>query len=238
MSLKTDIYNAVNSIVEGNMTVEETSNVPDIDDSNLTFGLRGKRFKCICFNIDMRGSTNILEKHNANVVIKIHKAFFIAVLKIVKSLGGEVRSFNGDSLLAFFVGDDSSAIEAAIKAAMQVKYILISDNDSLKNKIKIKYDTDIDIGIGLDIGSVTTAKVGIQGDNNRDLIWIGSNVNRAVKISDTRKSSYNIGVSERLYNRLTNNVKYHNNVNMWQQSNFSYNGINEMMFITSYYWTV
>lgn len=238
MSLKTDIINAVNSIIDNQMEILDTRYVPDIEDTYLTFGLRGKRFQCVCFHIDMRGSTAILEKHNSNVVIKIHKAYFITIVKIVKSLGGEVRSFNGDSILAFFMGNDANAIESAIKAAMQTKYLLMNDEESLKIKVKNKYDTDIDIGIGLDIGTVTTAKVGISGDNNKDLIWIGSNVNRSVKISDTREYPNHIGITKRLYDNLTNNTKYSNNKNMWQKSKFIYNGVEEEMYITSYCWSV
>lgn len=240
MSLKTDIFNAVNSIIDNPMVIGEVNHVPDINDSALTFGLTGQRFKNVCFYIDMRGSTAILEKHNANVVIKIHKAFFITVLKIVNTNGGEVRSFNGDSLLAFFPGNDSNSIESAIKSAMQVKYILLIDDSCLKNKIKNKYDTEIDIGIGLDIGTAIAAKIGQSGSNNQDLIWIGSNVNHSVKISDNRKSPNNIGITNRLYQNLTNLVKYKGNTttNMWQKSNCNYNNAAEDIYLTSFCWDI
>jgi class 3 adenylate cyclase len=240
MRLKNDIMSDVISIIDGHMDIDDVSTVPDINDSTLTFGLTGKRFKNVCFYIDMRGSTAILEKHNANVVIKIHKAFFIIVLKIVKSNGGEVRSFNGDSLLAFFPGNDSSSIESAIKSAMQTRFMILSDENSLKSIIKTKYDTEIDIGIGLDIGTTTASKIGQSGLNNRDLIWIGSNVNHSVKISDDRNLPNNIGITSRLYSNLTNLVKYKesNTTNMWQKSSYSYNGNQEDVYITAYHWSV
>lgn len=239
MSLKTDIFNAVNSIIDNQMEINEVVKVPDISDSSLTFGLTGQRFINVCFYIDMRGSTAVLEKHNANVVIKIHKAFFIVVLKVVNNNGGEVRSFNGDSLLAFFPGNNSTSIESAIKSAMQVKYLLLVDENCLNKKIKQKYDTEIDIGIGLDIGTTTAAKIGQSGSNNQDLIWIGSNVNHSVKISDDRKATNNIGITSRLYDNLTNNTKFHNNTtNMWQRSFYSYNNHSEVVYITAYHWTV
>lgn len=75
MSLKNDIFSSVISIIDNSMVINDVVKVPDISDSTLTFGLTGKRFNSVCFYIDMRGSTAILEKHNANVVIKIHKAF-------------------------------------------------------------------------------------------------------------------------------------------------------------------
>ena len=135
--LKDDIYSTVNSILDNQMDITNENTVPDIEDAQLTFGLTGKRFSNVFFYIDMRGSTKILEKHNANVVIKIHKAFFIIILKIVNSHNGEVRSFNGDSVLAFFMGNDSNTIDSAIKAAMQIKYLMLIDENCLKNKVSI-----------------------------------------------------------------------------------------------------
>lgn len=234
--LKDDIYNSVNSILNNHMDISDITTVPDIEDSQLTFGLTGKRFNNVCFFIDMRGSTKILEKHNVNVVIKIHKAFFIIILKIVNSLNGEVRSFNGDSMLAFFVGNDSVAINSAIEAAMKIKYLLMIDENCLKNKVFKKYDTEIDIGIGLDIGTTTAAKVGYSGTNNKDLIWIGSNVNHSVKMSDKRKTPNTIGITKRLYDNLTNETKYSNGKNMWQKSDYIYNEVIEDVYITSYHW--
>lgn len=237
--LKDDIYNSVNSILDDHMDVKDVSTVPSIEDRQLTFGLSGKRFNNVCFFIDMRGSTKILEKHNANVVIKIHKAFFITILKIVNALDGEVRSFNGDSILAFFVGNDSNTIESAIEAAMKVKYMLLIDENSLKEKVLRKYDTEIDIGIGLDIGTTTVAKVGYSAKNSKDLIWIGSNVNHSVKISDNRNRPNNIAITKRLYDNLTNTAKFSTKgKNMWQQSSCRYNDKNEVIHITDYYWQV
>ncbi|MDY0277380.1 MAG: adenylate/guanylate cyclase domain-containing protein [Acholeplasma sp.] len=240
MSTKTDIQNAVNSIFEGHINIIDVSIVPDINDARLTFGLTGQRFNNVCFYIDMRGSTAILEKHNANVVIKIHKAFFITVLKIVRLNRGEIRSFNGDSLLAFFPGNDSTTIESALKASMQTKYMLMVDENCLKNIVNRKYNTDIDFGIGLDIGTTLVAKIGQSGYNNQDLIWIGSNVNRSVKISDERDYPNNIGITDRLYSNLTNLVKYKHGstTNMWQKSTYVYNHSQDDVYITGYCWEI
>ena len=238
MSLKDDISNSVNSILDNDMIITDTSCVPDINDTSLTFGLIGKRFKSVSLYIDLRGSTAILEKHNSNVVIKIHKSYFITIVKIVRNRGGEVRSFNGDSILAFFPGDDSSTIENAVRVAMELKFMLLVDANSLKSKVARKYNTNIDIGIGLDIGSTTVAKVGMSGYNNQDLIWTGSNVNRAVKISDVRRANENIGISKRLYDRLTNSVKFHESTNMWKGEYYTYNGSGELQYKTSYYWSL
>ena len=70
----------------------------------LTFGNTGLKFEATVLYIDMRNSTEILNKHNRATVAKMHMAYFHTVVKIANSLGGEVRSFNGDSMLVFFKG--------------------------------------------------------------------------------------------------------------------------------------
>lgn len=70
MSLKNDIINSVNGILNNNMNIEDVGFIPDKNTQGLTFGLNGKRYQCVCLFIDMRGSTAILEKHNSSTVIK------------------------------------------------------------------------------------------------------------------------------------------------------------------------
>lgn len=101
MGLKEDIVSKVKEIMDTNFEVTDVTYVPDINDTKLTFGNTGLRFSATVLFIDMRGSTKILNKHNRRTVAKIHMAYFHTVTKIAKSLGGEVRSFNGDSMLAF-----------------------------------------------------------------------------------------------------------------------------------------
>lgn len=239
MSLKINIENSVNETLNNNMIVDDIDFVPDINTSSFTFGLTGKRFQSVCLYIDMRGSTAILEKHNSSTVIKIHKAFFITILKIVRSFNGEVRSFNGDSILAFFESHTTESIENALKSALTLKYMLLVDDNCLKNKVENMYGTTIDIGIGLDLGSTVSSKVGSNGYNNQDLIWIGKNVNKSVKISDVRNTPYNIGISKRLYDKLPNSVLYDKDgYNIWISENMKYNNNYELILKTSYYRTV
>jgi adenylate cyclase len=111
MGLKQDIIDKVKAIVDEEFTVEDVTYVPDIKNSKLTFGNTGLRFEATVLYIDMRGSTEILNKHNKASVAKMHMAYFHTAIKIAKSLGGEVRSFNGDSILIFFQGTTQGDIE-------------------------------------------------------------------------------------------------------------------------------
>ena len=71
MSLKKEIFNEVNTILENKFEVEQVDYVPDIENTKLTFGNKGLQFKGTVLYIDMRGSTAILSKHNRPIVAKI-----------------------------------------------------------------------------------------------------------------------------------------------------------------------
>lgn len=188
MGLKADIINKTKEIESETFQVEEVSYVPTISNSKLTFGCKGLEFEATVLYIDMRGSTAVLNTHQKRTVAKIHMLFYHAIVKVAKSTGGEIRSFNGDSLLVFYPGTTKQSLSNAVKAAMQMTYaIKILLNDNLKNY------SDIDFGIGIDDGKVLATKVGVGGsDETKDLIWIGNPVNKSTKISDNCKSSYNI----------------------------------------------
>lgn len=246
MGLKNDITQKVKEILDNNFTIEDVTYVPEISDSKLTFGNKGLQFEATTLYIDLRDSTKILNKHNKSTIAKIHKAYLFTTVKIATSLGGQVRSFNGDSVLAFFEGTSKTSLSNAVKAAMQIRY-MIANSESGINTLLSKYSA-VDFGIGLDDGKILCVKVGVGGDDNtKDLIWIGNPVNKSVVISDDCKASDYIGISSYVYSNLNDDVKYGMQknyfgqdvkVDMWTPHKVLYNGSYETIYKTSWYWTV
>ena len=242
--MKADIEQAVKDIIDTNFEVTDITKVPDLEDTRLTFSNKGLRFEATTLYIDMRGSTSILNNHNRTSVAKLHKAYFHIIVKIAKSLGGEVRSFNGDGMLVFFQGTSKNTLSDAVKSAMKMKYML-TQNEIITKKLE-KYSS-INFGIGIDDGKILCSKVGLSGTNNRDLVWIGNAVNKSVKIGDNLESPYHIGISSYVYNNLKDDVKYHvtkddwgneTTVDMWNYGTFTYNGEQASYYYTSYLWSV
>lgn len=246
MGLKQDITDKVKDIIDTNFTTEEVAYVPEISNSKLTFANTGLLFEATVLYIDMRDSTKVLNKHNKPTIAKIHKAYLHTTVKIATSLGGEVRSFNGDSVLAFFQGTTKRSLSNAVRAAMQIRY-MIANSESGINNLLAQYSA-VDFGIGLDDGKILCTKVGVGGDNNtKDLIWIGNAINKSVIISDQCKANEYIGISNYVYQNLDDDVKYgmrknlfgqDERVDMWTPSSVMYNGQWETFYKTSWYWTV
>ncbi len=246
MGLKEDITNKVDTIINSNFDVEKVIYVPDIGDKKLTFGNKGLKFRATVLHIDMRGSTKILNNHNKTTVAKIHMAYFHTIVKIAGNLGGHVRSFNGDSMLVFFPGITKATLSNAVKAAMQMKY-MISSEDSGINNILSKYSA-IDFGIGLDEGEILCTKIGIGGDaNNKGLFWAGNAVNKSVRLSDLAKSPNHICISSYVHYNLLDEVKYSEKKtifgfmqkkHIWYSDRFYYNDSYQDYYYTHYTWRI
>ena len=245
LSLKQKIENKVTEIIDNDFEVTDITDVPNIDDSRLTFGNTGLRFEATVLYIDMRESTKLLNNHNRKTTAKLHMVYFHTIVSIANSLGGSVRSFNGDGMLVFFQGTTKQSLSTAVKSAMKMVYMLNNDHSKVKKKLE-KYSA-LNFGIGLDHGKILCTKAGKHGSNNRDLVWLGNAVNKSVKVGDKLSKPYHIGISSHVYFNLNDDVKIHRYTdefgytqenNMWVKSQHIYNGIEEDYYYTSYYWTV
>lgn len=243
MGINEEIIAKAKEIETTKFEVSPISYVPTLDTSTLTFGCTGLEFDATVLYIDMRGSTKVLNSHQKRVVAKLHMIYYHAVVKVAKANGGEIRSFNGDSLLVFFQGTSTSILSKAVKTAMQIRYALtFLVNDKLKSYM------DIDFGIGLDYGKVLATKVGLGGsDTNKDLIWIGNAVNKSTVISDVCESPSYVGISNLVYSNLEDYVKFGKRKNMfgydvnediWTSSSVLYNDMHETYYKTSWYFHV
>lgn len=242
MSLLQNIKDKIKTIIDEDFKVTEVKYIPKIDDSKLTFGNTGLTFTGTVVFIDMRGSTKILNSHNKTTVAKLHMSFFHAIVKIANSNDGHVRSFNGDSALIFFHGNFKKTISNAVICAMEIKYALSIKEAGVK-KLLEKYSS-LNFGIGLDHGKILCTKVGIGGEHNRDLFWVGNSVNKSTVLGDQSSDPHNISISKFAYDNLLDWAKFGKgknhrgeeiDVDMWSKSSFIYNDKSENYYYTSWH---
>lgn len=245
MALKDEIRSKVKTIVDENFTVTDITYVPTLEDVNLTFGNTGLKFTATTLFIDMRGSTATLNKHNKTTVAKVHMSYFHAIVKIANANSGHVRSFNGDSALIFFQGTTKQSLSNAVLTAMKIKFMIADVNDGINTLLK-KY-SEVDFGIGIEHDDILCTKVGVGGNHNRDLFWIGNGVNKSTVIGNQCKAPTHIGISSYVYDNLTDEAKYgtikdiwgrDTKVDMWTQGLFTYNGNLQYFYYTNWHYPV
>ena len=144
---------------------------------------------------------------------------------VVSENGGEIRSFTGDGLLAFWPAYQKTQICSAVKTAMTTKWLVDIKLSSLFEKYK-----KIDFGIGIDWGNVYIVRAGIpRNSNNNDLVFIGMCVNYATAIANQAYGPNHVEISVDVYNNLLDDWKYGKSngqrVDMWKDGKVKWKGI-------------
>lgn len=229
-----EIEDKVKDYLNGDYEITEVKSIPSIKD--VPFGKKALKMKLCAYCIDLRKSTELLTIHQKQTSGKIHKAFLAVASKVVLEHGGEIRSFNGDGLLAFWPADSKRQISNAIKAAMITKWLL----DVKLSPYFEKYEK-LDFGIGIDWTYVYIMRAGIPRNiDNNDLIFIGKCVNYATAIANQAKSPIHIEISENIYEMLEDEVLYGQQngkrVDMWKDGTVEWKGEKHKSKFTNWYW--
>jgi class 3 adenylate cyclase len=235
MGMKDDITGRLKEMLApGDYVIQDSETIPGPGDNRVTFGNTGVRFWAATLYIDMRGSTAVLNQHQPHTVAKLHKAYLYTATTLVAEGGGQIRSYNGDSILAFFPGNTKAAITSAIKVAMQIKFVLsIACKDEFE-----RYQT-LNFGVGVDHGQVLCVKAGrARNDNHNDLVWLSNAVNRSTVLSDRARAPTNVFISERCRTNLEAGVQFASGSDMWTEDAIEYNGARERAWKTTYHWRV
>jgi adenylate cyclase len=227
MALKDEVTAAVNDILAATWSAQDATVVPKTDDVVLKNG--AKLLDATYVYADMADSTGLAQGYDKATVAKVIRTYLSAASRILKNRGGEIRSFDGDRVMAIFVGDSkcTDAIDAALKVTWAV-------NDVIKPALKKKWPSFswvISHGIGIDTGQAMIVRGGVRGSN--DLVSVGRAPNIAAKLSEKRQKRINI--TSTVYNKMNSSAKYggSDKRNMWtSMGNVTY-GSNTVSFYGS-----
>lgn len=235
MSLKDTIEDQVDRYITSNYSVDDGYSIPLKTD--ITFGPHAKKINhAVAVYIDIRGSRKILSNHGSIATARAHKSFIYAASKCLKDQDGKLRSFNGDSILCFFSGENDA--KRAVKAAMKIKCAI---REIVNPKLLNSFQEDLDFGIGIGQGDILVVKSGVPGEEiTQDLIWLGWPTYVAYEFGNYAKTPYNIMISENVYKDISSDTEmiYSNNKNMWSLGNDNFKSGNRNYYSTSYYWNL
>lgn len=175
----------VTDIKRKNFLYYSTKYVPSRHDNSFTFerGLDkvGKEIETTVLYVDIRNSVELNRKHHIQTMGRIYTAFTKCVLKIARNHGGSVRNIIGDRVMIVFPTQNcfTNAVNCAISINHASKYVIA----------KIFPEVDFKCGIGIDYGKMNVVKVGLhrigeEGYENRNLVWVGYPANIASRLTD------------------------------------------------------
>ncbi|MFH1524493.1 MAG: adenylate/guanylate cyclase domain-containing protein [Chloroflexota bacterium] len=181
---------------------------------------------------DMADSTVLVDTYKHHFAAEIYKSYLYCAAKLIRSEGGEITAYNGDRIMAVFVGDRKNT--SAVKAALKINY---ARREIINPAIKAQYNTcdyQVSHTIGIDSCKLFVARTGVRGAN--DLVWVGRAANHAAKLC-LLSHNYPTRITKDVYDKITDEVKIDSQgKNMRESVNWS--DYNRPIFRSNYQWRI
>jgi class 3 adenylate cyclase len=157
--------------------------VPTTDSITLKNG--GVYLDAVYLYADMADSTGMARWFTPQTAAKIIRAYLSIATRALRARGGEIRSYDGDRVMAIFVGDDAAT--RAARAALELTWLV----DNLVHPALNLWLDDYYEGswrvrqrCGIDIGSAFVVRAGVRDSN--DLVSVGDAPNIAAKLAQLK----------------------------------------------------
>jgi len=165
----------VKRIFRESWSIRDGQKVPESADVQL--GNDAVRLDGTVLYADLDGSTNMVDGYKPEFAAKIYKSYLHCAAKIIRNEGGVITAYDGDRIMAVFIGDFKNT--NAARSAMKINYAVTK---IINPSIRPSYNTDFQIrqAVGVDTSKLFVARTGIRGSN--DLVWVGRAANYAAKL--------------------------------------------------------
>jgi len=174
------------------------------DSENLELGNDAVELEGTVLYADLADSTELVDNYKPAFAAEIYKAYLVTSCRIIRDRGGVITAFDGDRVMAVFLGDNKNS--AAARAALEIHWAV---KDVINPAIKAQYTKtafELQQAVGIDTSPLFVAKTGIRGSN--DLVWVGRAANYAAKLSAYRNGSYSSFITESVFKKLNDKSKY------------------------------
>ncbi len=227
MSLVEDYTEAVEEIFEEEWSTREGRKVPESEDLGL--GNDAVELDGTVLYADLDDSTNLVDNHDPEFAAEIYKAYLSCAAKVIRSEGGEITAYDGDRIMAVYIGDEKD--DSAARSALKINYTVKKIINPLLEEHYPDEDYSVKQVVGIDTSDLFIARTGIRGSN--DLVWVGRAANYAAKLC-TLKSDYPSGLTVSVYENMSDSVKYSDGKPVWES--FTWNAMNSMRIYRSNWW--
>ena len=229
MGLSSELETEVEGILRVRWQSREGRVVPETE--NLSLGNDAVRLNGAVLYADLVDSTGLVQCKSPAFAAEIYKCFLHCASKIIKKYGGVITAFDGDRVMAVYIGDrmNSNAVRSAFAINHAVTRII-------NPRIESRYPNEkysVRHAVGIDTSSLLVAKTGIRRYN--DLVWVGAAANIAAKLCALRNKNYCSWITEGVYKRLGRDMSVsQSGFNMWERCTWSDNGM--IVYRSNWWW--
>jgi class 3 adenylate cyclase len=201
MALKDELESAVAKILRDQWTSRDGRQVPAPEDLGL--GNDGVKLDATVLYADMSDSTILVDTKPPEFAAEIYRSYLVCAARIVKANGGVITAYDGDRIMAVFIGDSKNS--SAAKTALQINKAVI---DIVNPAIARQYPESgytLRHVMGIDTSPLFAARIGVRNDN--DLVWVGRSANFAAKLSSIKENN-TVFITADVFSRLRDDIKF------------------------------
>ncbi|MFE2015661.1 adenylate/guanylate cyclase domain-containing protein [Streptomyces sp. NPDC059491] len=204
MGLADEVEKAVTNVVCSNWNTRRGTVVPKTENVSLSNG--AVEVDAVYLYADLANSTSLARDFTRTTAAKVIRAYLDATCRVIRARGGKIRSFDGDRVMAVFMGStkNTDAAKCALQINYAVKEIVRPKAEANLSSLKAQ-GFMIKHCVGIDSGTALIVRGGVRGDN--DLVSIGRAPNVAAKLSDIRNGDYHTYITKDVYNDMLGSVK-------------------------------
>jgi class 3 adenylate cyclase len=230
MALRADIESSLDGVLKYKWPVTDARVVPEPKDVLLADAAKKLEMAVVLY-ADLDGSTIMVDTKKWWFSATVYKTYLHTAAKVIKSEGGIITAYDGDRVMAIFVGDDK--FDRAARAAMKLNWCVIHIiNPKLKARWSDLKDFSVRHNVGIDASDLHAVRTGVRGDN--DLVWVGRAANYAAKLT-TLSADTPTWITKRVFDALSSKLKVSSNgENMWK--NFTWKAMNNHSICASSFW--
>ena len=234
MAFKDDLESTVKRVFREQWESRKGLKVPDPDALALGKNDAIEFDRATVLYADLSGSTTLVDSKNWTFAAEVYKTFLHCAAQIIKQEGGSITSYDGDRIMAVFVGDSQTT--PAARAGLKINYAV---REIVNPALTAQYPSgtyEVKQVVGIDTSTIRAARTGVRGDN--DIVWVGRAANYAAKLTEL-KLDERTWVTENAYNHMLEDVKIGGNPKraMWKEYIWKKHG-DRKIFGSTWYWPV
>ena len=209
--MKGDLQEEVAGIFSENWTARDGYVVPA--DADLKLSNDAVRLDATVLYADMADSTALVQQQKSHFAAEIYKAFLHCAAKIIAEQKGTVTAYDGDRVMAVYIGDAKIRAASAVRTALKIRGAV---RDIITPAITNQYEEQTYVPhhtVGIDMSKLFVARTGVRGAN--DVVWVGRAANYAAKLSGL-PHEYPTYITEEVYNLLGEGLRLSDGKEMWE----------------------
>lgn len=229
MSIQAELAERVAKILRDQWKTREGYKVPQAEDLSLENDAVLLEGAVLYADID--ASTTLVDNQKAHFAAEVYKCFLHCAARIIKDEAGEVTAYDGDRVMAVYIGQD--ACDRAARTGLKINNARLEVINPAISRQYPDRNFQLQHVVGIDTCPLFITRTGVRGAN--DLVWVGRAANHAAKLC-ALPSEHPTWITAEVFNKLTTNCRIGSGgISMWEARTWT--GMNRTVYRSSWMWT-